>query len=268
MADPIRNTPTAPQPFPLHLEPFEPSAPRPNPPASGSADEPLSAAASRLVAEFDSRRALAHAASHGLEWEVKRAGAEAACLALPCTQALRLGKVVMPDDGLAEKMLGHFLSGSSEPVGVDLNAELARNPQLKEYLTSHIEFDLSTRHAAGEDVTRITGAVWVAQGDYGDSKPGKDQRLALGGTFFEYQVVGSSDDGGLQVQLNVADHYFWSPAEERATQCFHECGAELVAEGRTTEFYQFGEGEIAVRDPRSNRVAPMLPFSSPPLSPN
>jgi hypothetical protein len=268
MADPIRNTSTAPQPFPLHLEPSEPTAPGPNTSPSGSVDEPLSEAAKRLVLEFDNRHALTKDASRGLEWEVKRAGAEAACLALPCAQALRLGKVVMPDDGLAEKMLGHFLSGSSEPVGVDLNAELARNPQLKEYLTSHIEFDLSTRHAAGEDVTRSNGAIWVAQGDYGDGEPGEDQRLALGGTFFEYQVVGSSDDGGLQVQLNVADHYFWSPAEERATQCLHECGAELVAEGRTTEFYQFGEGELAVRDPRSDRVAPMLPFTSPPLSPN
>lgn len=263
MTDPIRGISSVPNALSSHLEKPGSIGQTSKAGTPAGADEALSLGASKLVADFDDS-----GAQHGLGWHATRVGAEAACLALPCAEALRLSTVAMPDDDLAEKMMGHFLSGSSDPVSVDLTAELARNPQLREYLASHIEFELLQRHAAGEEVTRMNGAVWVKQGDYGDSDAGKDQRLSLGGTLFEYQVVGSSDDGGLEIQLNVSDHYFWSPSEERPTQCLHECAAELVGEGRSNEFYQFGEGALSVRDPRSSRVPPMMPLSSPPTAPN
>ena len=40
-----------------------------------------------------------------------------------------------------------------------------------------------------------------------------------------YEAVASADTGDLEVQLNVSDHYFWSPSDcSRTTQCLHECG--------------------------------------------
>ncbi|HET9929521.1 MAG TPA: hypothetical protein VFQ35_02490, partial [Polyangiaceae bacterium] len=77
-----------------------------------------------------------------------------------------------------------------------------------------------------------------------------DQQLALGGTYMEYQVVGSAPEGRLEVEVDVADHYFWSPSEkERPTHCLHVCGARLVTAGKATEFFQFGEGRLIVDDP-------------------
>ncbi|MEI9954050.1 MAG: hypothetical protein WDO74_35005 [Pseudomonadota bacterium] len=156
----------------------------------------------------------------------KKAVAELDCLTLPPAQALRVAEWgYMPGGGLAQKMLDHFLSGSSAAVRVDLTAELERNPQLREYVASRIESEVAERIANGESPVDIGGAVWVPQSAYGPSAAGKDQQLALGGTYFEFQVVGSSRDGGLEVQLNLADHYFWSPSDKsRSTQCLHVAG--------------------------------------------
>jgi hypothetical protein len=188
-------------------------------------------------------------------WYSDKAAAEAACL-LPCSTALRVAKFEMPDGGLAESMMNHFLSGASAPVRVDLNGELQRNPELREYLASRIETELEKAWESGKPLDEVSGAIWVPQKAYGSSDAGRDQRLALGGTYFEYQVAGTAESGGLEVRLNVSDHYFWSPADKtRATQCLHACGAGLVASGEATEFYQVGEGTLVVGDP--SRDAPM-----------
>jgi len=164
----------------------------------------------------------------------------------------------MRRDGLAQKMLDHFLSGSSDPVRVDLTAELERNPQLSEFVASRIESEVAERIANGESPVEIGGSIWVPQGAYGPSDAGKDQQLALGGTYFEFQVVGSSVNGGLELELNIADHYFWSPSDSsRSTQCLHVAGSSLVAAGRATEFFQVGRGRMTIADP--SRTAPMDP---------
>jgi len=179
-----------------------------------------------------------------------------ACALPTCGQALALAKLKMPDGGLAEKMLDHFRSGDSSPVEVDLDRELARNPHLKQLITSRIEQDIADRLGNGESPAGISGAIWIDQWDYGSTEAGKDQRLALGGTFFEYQVVATDDDGGLLTRLHVSDYYFWSPGECRPTECLHQCGASLVAAGEATEFYQTGEGALGVRDPREGDPTP------------
>jgi hypothetical protein len=139
-----------------------------------------------------------------------------------------------------------------------LNQEFERNPQLKEVVASRVESVLALRVAQGLPIEEASGAVWVSQGDYGDCDAGVDQKRALGGTFFEFSVTGTAPDGGLQVTLNVADNYFWSPGDQRrATQCLHECGAQLVADNEAVEFSQFGEGQLSVVDPRTS--APMSP---------
>jgi hypothetical protein len=168
----------------------------------------------------------------------------------------------MPRGGLAQKMLDHFLSGSSAPVRVDLTAELERNPQLREFVASRIESEVAERVANGESPADIGGSIWVPQSAYGPSDAGKDQQLALGGTYFEFQVVGSSVDGGLELKLNVADHYFWSPSDtSRSTQCLHVAGSKLVAAGRATEFFQVGQGRMTIADP--SRTQAMDPSEGP-----
>lgn len=196
-----------------------------------------------------------------LEWYVSKVASEAAC-ALPCNQALGLAKLDMPDAGLAEKMLDHFRSGAAQPVRVDLDREFERNPELRQFLTSQIEVQISMRPDGGEGAGPISGAVWVSQADYGQTEAGRDQSYALGGTYFEWEVLGSDANGGLLTRVNVSDHYFWSPHEERPTQCLHACGAALVAAGEATEFHQFGEGHLSVSLPRSG-----APMSLPDLMP-
>jgi hypothetical protein len=181
--------------------------------------------------------------------------AEGACL-LPCGAALRASELDMPDGGLAEQMMNHFLSGSSAPVPVNVTRELERNPQLREYVASRIESEIAEAWAGGTPLSELSGAIWVPQGAYGPSDAGHDQRLSLGGTFFEYQVAGTAENGGLELRVNVSDHYFWSPSEiARATHCLHECGASLVASGHANEFRQVGEGTLVIADP--SRSAPM-----------
>jgi hypothetical protein len=193
------------------------------------------------------------------EWHLEKAGIEAACRLLPCQQALGAAKVVMPDDGLAESMIDHFRLGGSTSMGVDLNVELERNPQLKEFVASRIELDLAAQHQAKVPLTDASGAVWVPQSAYGSTEAGADQQLALGGTYVEYQVVATADTGGLEVQLNVSDHYLWSPDDAtRTTQCLHECASKMVFDGEATEFYQHGEGSLFVNDPRSGAPMPLL----------
>jgi len=278
-----------------HLQTFssptEPDTPLPASKASSAAalakalddvGEALSPAVERLTAAA-SESALGRSLSHlrgraeaGLDAiaknegpiihrEFDRALVEATCLVFPCEQALGIGKGKMPDGGLAEKMVDHFRSGQTSAVAVDLNRELERNPQLKEFLASRIENELAERLAKGETVEDMQGAVWVSQGTYGDTAAGEDQRKSLGGTYFEYQVAGTADDGGLQLQLNVSDHYFWSPADPRPTQCLHVCAAEMVTAGRATEFYQHGEGQLVVNDPRTS---PPMPLFDPPPTEN
>jgi hypothetical protein len=200
-------------------------------------------------------------------WYAEKAVAELDCLTLPPALALRAAeRGYMPSGGLAQKMLDHFLSGSSAPVRVDLTAELGRNPQLREYVASRIETDIAERIDNGESLVDLGGSIWVPQSAYGPSDAGKDQQLALGGTYFEFQVVGSSADGGLELKLNVADHYFWSPSDKtRSTQCLHVAGSELVAAGLATEFYQLGEGRLTVADP--TRTPAMDPSEGPPGGP-
>lgn len=189
---------------------------------------------------------------------VDKAGSELACAALPCGGALRLAAAVkMESGGVAEHMMKHFLSGASEPVHVNLQAGIERDPQLKEYIAGHIERDMADRVSAGEPLEGMYGSVWVPQGAYGGSNAGQDLRLALGGTYVEWQVSGSSAAGGIDVRINVSDHYFWSPSEPRPTKCLHECGAELVAKGKATEFYQYGEAHLVVTSPGLD--APMTP---------
>jgi len=119
------------------------------------------------------------------------------------------------------------------------------------------------RVANGDSPVDVGGAIWVPQGAYGPSDAGQDQQLALGGTYFEFQVVGSSRDGGLEVQLNVSDHYFWSPSDKsRSTQCLHVAGASLVTGGHAHEFLQVGEGRLTIADP--SRARPMDPSDGPP----
>lgn len=189
-------------------------------------------------------------------WYRDKAAAETACL-LPCSAALRVAELEMPNGGVAEAMMDHFLSGSPAAVRLDLNVELQRNPELRELLTSKIEGEIAEAWQDGTPLAEVSGAIWVAQKDYGSSDAGSDQRLALGGTYFEYQVAGTAETGGLEVRVNVSDHYFWSPAESRATQCLHVCGAGLVASGKAAEFHQVGEGTLIVGDP--SRQAPMTP---------
>lgn len=190
-------------------------------------------------------------------WLGAKAFFETTCFVLPCPNALDATKALMDDGGLAEQMLDHFLSGSGEPVFVDLNREFERNPRLREFVSSKIEFILASRVAQGLPIEGASGAVWVAQGDYGTSPAGKDQGRAFGGTFFEFSVTGSAQQGGLTATINVADNYFWSPSDaSRATQCFHECGAEMVNAGQGVEFDQIGEGQLIVADPRhGERIA-------------
>jgi len=198
------------------------------------------------------------------QWYAEKAVAELDCLLLPPAQALRAAEWgYMPSGGLAQKMLDHFLSGSSAPVRVDLNAELQRNPQLREYVVSRIESEVAERVANGDSPVDIGGAIWVPQSAYGPSDAGKDQQLALGGTYFEFQVVGSARDGGLEVQVNVSDNYFWSPSDgSRSTQCLHVAGASLVAGGHAHEFLQVGEGRLTIADPTATRQ--MDPSDGPP----
>jgi hypothetical protein len=167
--------------------------------------------------------------------------------------ALSAAELKMRDGGLAEKMMDHFLSGSSEPVRIDLDGELERNPQLREYVASRVQSDMYEKALYGEPVEDMNGAVWVPQSAYGPTPAGRDQQLALGGTYFEYQVVADAPGGKFETRVNVADHYFWSPSEkERPTHCLHVCGDGLVSEGKATEFYQFGEGRLIVEDPTSD----------------
>jgi hypothetical protein len=195
-----------------------------------------------------------------LRWYKSWAQSEIACLLPTCGQSLALAKLKMPDGGLAEKMLDHFRSGQSTPVEVDLDHELARNPRLKELVASRIEQDVADRIANGDSPngSGISGAVWIEQADYGSSEAAEDQRLALGGTFFEYEVVGTADDGGLLTRLNVSDYYFWSPGECRPTDCLHECAMRMIANGEASEFQQTGEGTLTVGDPRSADPIPEL----------
>ncbi len=197
-------------------------------------------------------------------WYVEKAVAELDCRTLPPALALRAAEWgYMQSGGLAQEMLDHFLSGSSAPVRVDLPAELERNPQLREYVASRIESEIAERVANGESPVDIGGSIWVPQSAYGPSDAGKDQQLALGGTYFEFQVIGSSLDGGLELELNVADHYFWSPSDKsRSTQCLHVAGSTLVAAGFANEFVQLGEGQMTVADPI--RTQPMDPSEGPP----
>lgn len=215
-------------------------------------------------AETLQRDAVDDPASPSAEWYLTKALSETACVALPCRQALEVSEAVMPDGGLAEAMMNHFLSGASDAVSIDLNREFDRNPQLKEYVASHIEAEMGEDAAANRNPETLSGAVWVGQGDYGSSEAGRDQQFALGGTYVEYQAVGSSEDGGLQLQVNVADNYFWSPSDAtRATQCLHVCAADLVADGRAYEFDQVGEGSLSVADPRSELTESMTPLDVP-----
>ena len=108
-------------------------------------------------------------------------------------------------------------------------------------------------------LTELSGSVWVSQSAYGKLPAGRDQSLSLGGTYFEYQVAGSAADGGLEVRLNVADHYFWSPSDtSRPTQCLHECGSSLVAGKKAVEFSQLAGRTLVVNDPsRSDSMEPL-----------
>lgn len=192
------------------------------------------------------------------EWYLAKLESEALCL-LPGDLPLRGAMRGMDDNGIAREMLAHFVDGESSPVAVDLDREFERNPELREYVGSRIEEEVAARSAEAEDIYAINGSVWVPQSAYGDSTAGLDQQRALGGTFFEYQVNGTADTGGIMVQTSVSDHYFWSPSEpHRPTQCLHEVGAELVAAGRATEFYQYGHGTLILNDPTTG--SPMDPL--------
>jgi hypothetical protein len=161
----------------------------------------------------------------------------------------------MPSDGMGQEMLGHFLSGSADPVNIDLNAELAKNPDLTEHVVSNIQFDLVARMGNGDELTSSYGSVWVSQGDYGTSSAdARDQTLGMGGTFIEYDINGTADDGGLMVNVYIGDTYFWSPSDDRPGQCMHECATDMVAEGTAYEFAQVGEGQLFVSDPHTSSV--------------
>ena len=192
-------------------------------------------------------------------WYLSKVGSELACLAPTCNQALGIAKLKMADGGLAEKMLDQFRTGGTAPVLVDLDRELARNPRLREFLTGQIELDLARHAPTAEAVEGMSGAIWVGQWDYGLDEAGEDQRLSLGGTYFEYRVDGTAEDGGLVVALQVSDHYVWSPGQGRATDCLHACGAAMRRSGESTEFHQFGEGNLAVGDPFSVPLMQTLP---------
>ena len=258
-------------PDPASSEPHEPEQAAPTtsvePPPSPPVAQP--SGTRKLVERYGLGipNGLASLASRPAGWYAEKAVAELDCQTLPPALAMRAAEWgYMSSGGLARKMLDHFLSGSSAPVRVDLNAELERNPQLREFVASHIESQVAERIANGEPPTDIGGSVWVPQSAYGPSDAGKDQQLALGGTYFEFQVVGSSVDGGLELELNVADHYFWSPSDKsRSTQCLHVAGSSLVADGLATEFFQSGEGRMTIADPTRTRA--MGPIEGPPGGP-
>lgn len=114
----------------------------------------LSAAAHGLVEAFVTHSF--HIPSAATEdrpksWYRDKIISEGACL-LPSALARRATELKMPPGGLARKTMDHFLSGSAEAIHVDLNAELARNAQLREYVTSHIELEIAQRAKKGEAV--------------------------------------------------------------------------------------------------------------------
>lgn len=194
-----------------------------------------------------------------LAWRVEEGLIHATALLLPCQQALAVAKFEMPDDGIAETMVDHFRLGESTPVEIDLDAELARNPRLTEFVAGRVEQELADLYHSGASLTDASGAVWVPQSAYGSTPAGTDQQLALGGTFFEYQAVASSDTGDLEVRLNVSDHYVWTPDDDdRTTRSLHECAWQMVLQGDATEFYQHGEGSLIVNDPRWGKPMTLL----------
>jgi hypothetical protein len=258
MPEPIRaNAPPQSGPVSDDPPPSETKSPQTLPP---TAQDALSAAARQLADKYTASGSIGptlELPKQPDEWLWVKLKSEAACL-LPCSLALRAGKFEMPKDGVAQKTMDHFLSGSGKPMRVDLNAELARNPQLQIYVASRVEAEIAERAAEGVPPTEISGAIWVPQSAYGESEAGKDQRLSLGGTYFEYQVAGSAASGGFEVRLNVADNYFWSPKEPRPTQCLHECGSSLVAANKAVEFSQLGEGALIVNQPWCSDPAALL----------
>lgn len=212
---------------------------------------------SHPTAEDRSEDEAATAGTRPLEWYYDKAKIEAACFAFPCEIALEISKCEMPDGGLAERTLDHFLDGSTEAMHVDLDRELEKNPELRERLASRIERALAEDVADSPDALHASGAIWISQQDYGSGELANDLRYSLGGTFVEYQAVGSAAAGGLEVELDVSDHYFWSPSDStRVTQCLHECASQMVAAGEATEFYQYGEGSLVVGDPRTSDPIP------------
>lgn len=263
MPNPVGSRSAIPEPSPNEPPDSDRAAPASGKPPLTSPTQPSGTRA--LVERFSAgtSNVLARLTSRPATWYVEKAVAELDCRTLPPALALRAAEWgYMPSGGLAQKMLDHFLSGSAEPVRVDLTAELERNPQLREYVASRVESEVAERMASGESPADIGGSVWVPQSAYGPSDAGKDQQLALGGTFFEFQVVGSSADGALEVELNVADHYFWSPSDRsRSTQCLHVAGSTLVAAGSATEFFQIGQGRMTIADPA--RARPMDPSEGP-----
>lgn len=211
MPNPVGTRPAIPEPAPS--EPPDPGQGAPCPPSVEPPPPPVAQpSGTRTLVErygVGTPGGLIGSTSKPVNWYAEKAVAELDCLVLPPAQALRAAEWgYMPSGGLAQKMLDHFLSGSSAPVRIDLNAELQRNPQLREYVASRIESEVAERVANGDSTIDIGGAIWVPQSAYGPSDAGKDQQLALGGTYFEFQVVGSSRDGGLEVELNVSDNYF------------------------------------------------------------
>lgn len=160
MPDPI--TRTTPSPPTEPSEPFGPGAP-PHPPAPAppTPDEPLPAAARPIVDRFAARTPSSSLSTIEARagWYGDKVASEVACHLLPPALALRAAELRMPDGGLAEKMLNHFPSGSAAPVHVDLNAELARNPELREYVASRIEVDVSERVQTGEALADMSGAT-------------------------------------------------------------------------------------------------------------
>jgi len=166
MPDPVGTRSAVPEPAPR--EPPDPGAGSPCPASVKPAPPPVAQpSGTRTLVErygVGTPGGLVGFTSKPANWYAEKAVAELDCLTLPPAQALRAAEWgYMPSGGLAQKMLDHFLSGSSAPVRIDLNAELQRNPQLHEYVASRIESEVAERVANGDSPVDIGGHLGTAK---------------------------------------------------------------------------------------------------------
>lgn len=157
-----------------------------------------------------------------IDYKVKKTMIDVVCAITYDQTALEIARwATMSPNGRASKFLDHYLTGSGQPMNVDIITLLDQDAGVRSALRDGIRKGLRDNPAIGSGSVPLSQRVFT----------NKDWQYATGSLVMDWSLNPVCLAGKISVTLSFRNTYRWHPKEPRITQCLHKAAEDLKVSG-------------------------------------